>query len=70
MSNRINGYIVILEQDCRDDNAKATLEAIKRIKGVLDVKENISTADEIIAETRIRQEFKEKLWKLITSNDN
>ena len=38
MTTRHRGYVVVLERDIREDDAAATIAALKRIRGVLTVK--------------------------------
>lgn len=42
MADHYNAFIVILDKDIRDEHAETTINAIRQIKGVLDVKPNIS----------------------------
>ncbi len=55
MTDRYNGIVVTLKEDMREDDAEATLSAIRRIKGVLSVAGNIRKSfDEHIASERLR----------------
>lgn len=65
MTDRHNGYYIVLEKDIRDDDAEATIAAIKQIRGVLSVTPNIAGFDEHIAEMRARSDLAEKLWKVL-----
>jgi hypothetical protein len=65
MTDRHNGYYVVLEQDIRDDDAGATIAAIQQIKGVLSVTPNIAGFDEHIAEMRARNELSSQLWDVL-----
>lgn len=66
MTDRIKGYIVTLEQDLRTDDAEATTEAIKQIRGVLSVSPiTASPSGDFIIETRIRRELGDKLWEIL-----
>lgn len=38
MTDRYNSFIVVMAEDRRDDDAKATIAALKQIKGVISVK--------------------------------
>ena len=62
MSDRINGFVVILDKDYKDEDIESTINAIKQIKGVVAVKPNIVTSDEHIAETRIKLEIVNKIY--------
>lgn len=61
MSDRINYIMVVLEEDKRDDDCEATLNAIRNIKGVLSAEPNIVDPDDWFAEERAKRELGEKL---------
>ena len=61
MSDRINGFVVILDKDYKDDDVEQTINAIKQIKGILEVKPNIVTAVERIAGERLKIEIANKI---------
>lgn len=65
MTDRINAFIIILDHDIRDDDAEDTITALKQIKGVLSVKPHVKDFSDAIAEDRVRQEFAEKLWRVL-----
>lgn len=65
MTDRHAGYVVVLEEDIREDDAKAVIDALKMIKGVLTVKPIISTPEIIIATNRAKAEMARKLWKVL-----
>jgi hypothetical protein len=65
MTDRVNGFFVVLEQDIREDDAEATIAAIKQIRGVLSVKPNVGGFDEYIAEMRVRSELTDALLKVL-----
>jgi hypothetical protein len=65
MTDRHNGYFVVLEQDIRLDDAKATIAAIKQIKGVLSVAPNVAGFDEHIAEMRVRTELGDQIMRVL-----
>lgn len=65
MTDRFNSFIVVLEQNIRDDDAEPIINAIKQIRGVLQVTGNISDVDSIVAYERARNELGRKLWAVI-----
>lgn len=65
MTDRYNGFIVVLEKNIRSDDAEATINAIRQIRGVLSVRPNIADADSAIAEERVRSELSQKLWQVL-----
>lgn len=65
MTDRHNAFIVILEHDIRDDDAQPIINAIKQIKGVLDVQP--TQADGIavsVASVRIKARLWDKMCKV------
>lgn len=62
MSNRINGFIVVLDKDYKDEDVEATISAIKQIKGVISVKPNIVTSNDYIANQKTRIEIANKIY--------
>jgi nitrate reductase NapAB chaperone NapD len=62
MSDRINGFIVVLDKDYKDEDIEPTIKAIEQIKGVIAVKPNIVTADDYIAKERTKIEIVNKLY--------
>lgn len=65
MSDRINYITVVLEEDKRDDDCEATLNAIRNIKGVLSADPNVADPADWLAEVRAKRELAEKLWEVI-----
>lgn len=69
MTDRYYALTVILEKDYRDDDAESIINAIKMIKGVLEVKGMISNADTWMAEERARREIGKKLLDIVFPKD-
>jgi len=65
MTDRYNYLTVVLERNLRDDDAEGLINAIKMLRGVLEVKPNIANAADFLAETRARQDIGEKLWGVL-----
>ncbi len=65
MTDRYDSFTVVLKHNIRSDDAKATINAIKQIKGVLSVTPNINDSAEHVAEMRVRNELTEALWKVL-----
>ena len=62
MSDRINGFVVILDKDYKDEDIEATIKAIEQIKGVVAVKPNIVTGSEYIVTERTKLKIVNKLY--------
>lgn len=69
MTDRYNAFIVILDRDIREDDAEATINAIKQIKGVLKVRPHVANFSDSIATARVKMELTEKLWKVLNERD-
>jgi hypothetical protein len=67
MTTRHGGYVVVLEDDIREDDAESTITALKRIKGVLSVQpiEGGGTMGEIIATSRVNSKWRDKLIEIV-----
>jgi hypothetical protein len=66
MTDRLKGLTVAFEKDIRDDDAESIIQAIKMIKGVLEVKAvPFGNHSDWIERTRIRDELTAKLWKVL-----
>lgn len=65
MSEKIRGYTVALERDLSKEDAEALAAAIRRFKGVLKVAPIETTAEDWIAEERVRHELGEGLWNVL-----
>lgn len=65
MTDRFCGLTVVLEQDFREDDIEPILNAIKMIKGVLNVTGVVSNVDVLIAQERARRELERKLLEVI-----
>ena len=65
MTDRINGCFVIFDRDIREDDAQATIDAIRHIKGVLDVKKNISNPSDAIAQGRAKHDLIMKIYEVL-----
>lgn len=62
MTDRFKGFVVILVEPIREDDAEQTIKAIEQIKGVLSVRPIIRTPELLIAEETARYELRKKLW--------
>lgn len=65
MSDRIKGLTVTLRDDLRDDDAQPIIEAIKLLKGVVDVVKHVSNADHYMATRLAKVELSAKLWEIL-----
>lgn len=54
MTDRFAGFIVVLETNIRDDDAEATMKALRQIKNIADVIPHVANVELSIAESRAR----------------
>ena len=67
MTERFNGFFVTLEKDIREDDAKAIMDAISQLRGVINVAGNASDFSEHVAQRRIRHELISKMLDMLTN---
>lgn len=65
MSDRIKGFIVVLDKDYREEDIENLRNAILQMKGVVKVKDKITTADDYIVKERTLYQIKDKLYNFI-----
>lgn len=65
MSTRLKGVLVTFEEDVREDDAAATLAAIRQIRGVLSVDPVPADIDDHMARVRVRHEMGRKLLDIV-----
>jgi hypothetical protein len=66
MTTRFKGLAVVFEQDLREDDAKAIVDAIKMLRGVLDVAPvEARPSDDFFVTERVRQEIGGKLLDIV-----
>lgn len=65
MTDRYFALTVALEKDTRDDDAEPIINAIKMIKGVLNVKGNVSSPETWMAQERALAALREDLIKIV-----
>jgi len=65
MTDRHAGFVVVLEEDLRADLAIDTLNAIRQIKGVIDVTPIVSSGDLHIAQARAQREIEGKILRVL-----
>ena len=65
MTDRVNGLFVVLDKDIRTDDVEVIIQAICMIRGVLRVDQNVSSYEDHVAYSRVRQELGEKLMEVL-----
>jgi hypothetical protein len=65
MTDRVDAFIVVLEEDIREDEVRPVLDAIRQLRGVLSVEVHIAYPSTAIATARARHEYASKLWDII-----
>lgn len=67
MTDRIKGLVVTLDDDYRDDDIEPVINAIRMLRGVLDVRPLVADVSDHVARVRVRHELQDKLWKALTN---
>ena len=65
MTDRYYALTVVLERDIREDDAESLIDAIKMIRGVLDVTPHVSDRALHTAERRVRRDIEERLYAVL-----
>lgn len=66
MTDQHKGYVVVLEDDVREDDAEPIINAIKQVRGVLDVVPvDTRGLDDVIIEQRVRHDLGVKLFQVV-----
>jgi hypothetical protein len=65
MTDRIEGFSVVLDQRVRDDDAEGLRAAIAQLRGVATVSPVVSTGEAYFAEVRTRGEIVSRLLDFI-----
>lgn len=68
MTDRAEGMFVILEKPMRVDDLEATANAIKQIKGVLDVRYVFQNAESVSAAVRKDLEWRNRILDFVERN--
>ncbi len=61
MSDRIKSLTVVLPSGLRDDDAQHIIDAIKMLRGVLEVKANVSDPNHFVAVIQARQAINQRI---------
>lgn len=65
MTERYSGYVITMAHDIREDDAEQVINALRLIRGVVDVRPVVADGVESwIAESRVRVELANKLLDL------
>lgn len=62
MTDRFHALTVILEEPIRSDDAQAIIDAIKQIRGVLDVQPEVTDPSHYYAVTKAKNEIARRLF--------
>ena len=65
MSDRFHSLTVVLEKDMRDDDAKSLIQAIKQLRGVINVTGNVANIESHMAEERARHELSKQILDIL-----
>lgn len=69
MTDRLKGVYVAFDKDYRDDDVEQIIDAIKMVRGVVDVKAVTVNPEDWMNRARVKDEMRDKffeLWKSLT----
>ena len=64
MTDRHSGYVVILDGEMREDDAQATIAALRQIKGVVDVKPVVRGINDFVAAVQERHRIMKAIYEI------
>jgi hypothetical protein len=65
MTDRVKGFTVTLAEDVRIDDIEPTMQAIRMIKGVVDVQPSIADGNDHINRMQVLHNIREKFIKFL-----
>ena len=69
MTDRLHSLTVVLDHNCRDDDAESLILAIMQFRGVCGVKGNVADSESYMAETRAKMELRKALFKVLETDE-
>lgn len=69
MTDRHAGYVITLAKDIREDDAEHIINALRMIKGVLNVQPIVSDVELMLAKDRVDLQWREKLHQLLRDSN-
>ena len=70
MSDRYVGFVVVLEEPLKDEDAEEIRNAISMIKGVVSVSLMVADLGYYAAREQIRHELIQELWDVLKPKNN
>jgi hypothetical protein len=70
VTDRFKGVTVTFDRDIRDDDAEYIINAIRMIKGIIDVTPSVTNFDDYMNRARIRHEIEDKIWKALRETES
>jgi len=65
VTDRYSGFVVVLGESTRADDAEGIIEAIKHIRGVVKVTPVVEGIEGVIAREQAKHEIKGKLYEVL-----
>ncbi len=69
MTDRLKGCTVVFDRSIREDDAVTILDAIRMVKGVLEVKPSVDTSEDWMIRERARRELGEQILGILYPKD-
>jgi hypothetical protein len=68
VGDRYNALIVVLNRDVNEEDAQPTINAIRQIKGVLEVEPHVADVVSRMSEMRARIALQRKIWEVLSGS--
>lgn len=65
MTDRHAAYIVTLDEDIREDDAEAIINALRMVKHVIGVEPVVASFEQRIAERRVSDEWRKRIYGML-----
>lgn len=65
MTDRIAAFVVVLADDIREDDAEATLTALRMVKGVVEVTPHVADSTMITAAWRVNEKWRKLIYDML-----
>lgn len=65
MSDRHNGFVVVLEKPIKDEDSEKIKKAILMLRGVIKVKPIVDDVQSLCVRSQASRELSNKLWKVL-----
>lgn len=65
VTDRIKGFVVVLEKDMREEDAERIMQAVRQLRGVCKVEAQAEAAGDYFVRMQVMAELRDKLWDVL-----